>query len=140
MESALETVSTWGNNFTTNVARDWIRLILILFGYMLLRPRMLSLVGKMQAKQQTDEDDRVKQEAEEKARLDPNSLRGLVQVPEDTDDEEDEQSDGKAKVEWGKQARRRQRKMIRKILEAEEKVREQDEAESDKEIEEFLEQ
>lgn len=90
------------------------------------------------------------------AAVGPNTLRGQVRVVEDSSDEEEEEGDGEGKndgargmggkgmgkgsgVDWGKKARRRQRRLIRGILEAEEKLRrEEEEADSDREIEEFL--
>ena len=72
-----------------------------------------------------------------------NSLRGQVSVPDDSSDEDEgEGEEGKRRasgLDWGKKARRRQRGLIRSILEAEERLkREAEEADSDKEIEEFL--
>ena len=71
------------------------------------------------------------------------SLKGQVEIPEDTDSEGEE--DGRVKAtgaaDWGKKARRRQRRVLRSLIEADEKRRkeEEEEAGSDKEIEELLE-
>lgn len=92
----------------------------------------------MQAK--AHEKDAAQTEAEG-AELSPNDLRGgkkaKVEIPGvgDSSDEEEEARPG----DWGKQARVRQRKFIRQALEREEaRLADEQEAESDKEIEEFL--
>ena len=74
-----------------------------------------------------------------KAAISPNSLRGMVEVPEDSESEGDGEEGTKTGADWGKKARRRQRQMVRKILDAEEKLRrEQEEDEDDKDIMEYL--
>lgn len=71
------------------------------------------------------------------AAISPNSLRGQVDVPDDTDSEKE--AGDVTNTNWGRNARKRQRKMIKSIVEAEEKRRaEEEEADSDKEIEQFL--
>lgn len=116
-------------------AQDYIRLIAIVGAYCLLRPYLLKLGAKFQAKDHERELD--PDEMASAAATSVNSLRGKVHVPEDTDSESDEE--GRKGTDWGKKARRRQRRVLRGILEAEEKRRrEEEEAESDKEIEEFL--
>lgn len=90
-------------------------------------------------------------EAEEKklaeervqAALSPNQLRGQFGIPDDSDDEDEEDVD-KAKgqtsaADWGKKARKRQRKFLADMLEKHEaKLRETQEEEEDKDIAEFL--
>lgn len=67
----------------------------------------------------------------------PNSLRGFIDVPDDSESEGE--VSGAAATTWGRNARRRQRKLIKSCLEVKEKLRaEEEEADSDKEIEEFL--
>lgn len=67
----------------------------------------------------------------------PNALHGQIDVPDDSDS--DEEVSGATGTNWGRKARRRQRKMIKSIAKAEEKLTaEQEEADSDREIEEFL--
>lgn len=115
--------------------QDYIRLIAIVGAYCLLRPYLLKFGAKFQAKDHERELD--PDEMASAAAVSPNSLRGKVHVPEDTDSGSEEE--GRKGTDWGKKARRRQRRVLRGILEAEEKRRrEEDEAESDKEIEEFL--
>lgn len=71
--------------------------------------------------------------------MNPNELRGKVEIPGvDEDSDEEEEGEGTA-GNWGRNARVRQRKFIREALEREEqRLRDEAEAESDKEIEEFL--
>jgi hypothetical protein len=99
----------------------------------LLRPYVIKLGSK--AQMATHE-----RESAESATISPNELRGRVQLPEDSDSEDDEAAVGKATgPEWGKKARRRQRDMIKKLLDAEERrLQESKEEEEDKDIEEFL--
>lgn len=139
-----ENLHSWVNNFNSNVQgsfsklslHDWIRLVTVVGAYCLLRPYLIKLGARFQAQdheRQIDDD-----ETSSGAAISPNTLRGQVQVPEDSDDD-DEGVKGATGADWGKKARRRQRRVIRKILEAEEKLSaEQAEADSDKDIEEFL--
>lgn len=128
--------------------KDYIRLLAIVGGYCLLRPYLVKFGGRFQA---SDHERKIDDNTEkiltgggdggrgrDKGIISPNVLRG--QIPEDTDDDEEEEKEGdKGVVSWGRKARRRQRGLVRKIVEAEEKRRkEEDEADSDKEIEEFL--
>ncbi|KAI9810690.1 MAG: hypothetical protein M1827_006149 [Pycnora praestabilis] len=118
--------------------QDWIRLVAIVGAYCLLRPYLI----KMGARFQEKDHERAlhSNDLSSAAAISPNSLRGQVEVPEDSESEDD---DGKGKgkgsgADWGKGARRKQRKMIRKILDAEELKREEQEDDEDKDIEEFL--
>lgn len=117
--------------------KDYIRLLAIVGGYSLLRPYLVRLGGRFQASDHEREiNDSEILSSGDKAIISPNLLRG--QIPEDSDEEEEEEGD-KGVVSWGRKARRRQRGLVRKIVEAEEKRRrEEEEADSDKEIEEFL--
>jgi hypothetical protein len=112
--------------------QDYIRLVIIIGAYCLLRPYLLKLAGRFQAKDHEREIDA--NELSSGAAMNPNSLRGQVMVPDDTD------SEGEATgAEWGKRAKKRQRQLIRKILDADEKRKlEEQEAEDDKDIAEFL--
>lgn len=135
----------WAGNFQHNLTEtvtkmawhDYIRIVIVIGGYCLLRPYLILLGGKFQAKdheRELNED-----EMSSAAAMSPNSLRGQVQVPEDSDDEDGGDGAGTTGTDWGRSARRRQRQLIRKILEAEEKLKaEEEEADSDKDIEEFL--
>jgi hypothetical protein len=138
-----ESLSTYASNFVYQLgstynrmtAQHYIRLIIIVGAYALARPYLLKLGARFQARDHEREID--PDEIAASARLDANSLRGKVRVPEDTDsDSEDERCKG---TDWGKRARRRQRKVIRSILEEEERMRKENEdADSDREIEGFL--
>ena len=121
--------------------KDYIRLLAIVGGYCLLRPYLVKFGGRFQASDHEREIDDTEEiltvGGGDKGIISPNVLRG--QIPEDTDDNEEEEEGDKGVVSWGRKARRRQRELVRKIVEAEEKRRkEEDEADSDKEIEEFL--
>lgn len=72
---------------------------------------------------------------EQVAKMSPNDLRGLGSVEEE-DVDADEGNDG-SKANWGSKARVRQRKTLRKILEAEEQRRYEEE--SDEDIKDLLE-
>ncbi|MCJ1322474.1 hypothetical protein MMC15_007823 [Xylographa vitiligo] len=114
---------------------DYIRLIVIVGAYALLRPYLVQLGGRFQAKDHERELD--PNEISSIAATDSKSLKGKVHVPENTDSESEEES--KKGTDWGKKARRRQRRMVRDLLAADEKrMKEDEEALSDKEIEEFL--
>lgn len=119
--------------------KDYIRLLAIVGGYCLLRPYLVRLGGRFQAsdhEREIDDDTEILSGGRDKGIISPNLLRG--QIPEDSEEEEEEEGD-KGVVSWGRKARRRQRGLVRKIVEAEEKRRrEEEEADSDKEIEEFL--
>ncbi|KAI1651675.1 DUF1531-domain-containing protein [Daldinia loculata] len=121
-------------SFTSMTAKEWIRLVIIVGAYALLRPYIIKLGAKHQEKQLE------KQFAEEEAKqaeISPNQLRGEVGIPEDSDDDE-EQAETTAS-DWGKKARKRQRNMIKKLLDAEEKrLQELQEDEEDKDIEQYL--
>ena len=105
---------------------------------MLLRPYLLKLGGK--AQMNSHEEEAARAEAEAQAKISPNQLRGQkVEIPEDTDSEDDGAPGEATGADWGKRARRRQRQMIKKLLEEEERrLIETKEMEEDKDIEEFL--
>jgi hypothetical protein len=133
----------WANNLQRNVTEafyrmtpeKYIRLIAIVGAYALIRPYIMKFGSRFQTKEHENEVDPTEMAAA--AAISPNSLRGQVQVPEDSDEDEAEaQGTG---ADWGKKARKRQRQLVKKILEAEEKSRrEQQEDDEDKDIEEFL--
>jgi Protein trafficking PGA2 len=143
MAELLDYFRFWAENFQRNVAdvfyrmtpEKYIRLVAIIGAYALIRPYVMKLGSRFQTKEHEKEVD--PKEMTAAAAISPNSLRGQVKVPEDSDEDEAE-----AKVtgaDWGKKARKRQRQMVKRILEAEEKLRrEQREDDEDKDIEEFL--
>jgi Protein trafficking PGA2 len=133
-------LSTWAGNFQRNTSsafaelrlQDYIRLVVIIGGYCLLRPWLMKLGAKMQTKSH-------EADSADTGLMNPNELRGKVEIPGvDEDSDEEEEGEGTA-GNWGRNARVRQRKFIREALEREEqRLRDEAEAESDKEIEEFL--
>ncbi|GAB1314188.1 Processing of GAS1 and ALP protein 2 (Fragment) [Madurella fahalii] len=142
MDGIVNVASTLGNRFSTNLKatftdltpEKWIRVVIVAGFYLLLRPYLIKLGARSQM--QAHEQDHVGPEAE--AKISPNELRGKIEIPENTDDE-DEASAEASSADWGKKARRRQRDMIKKMLEAEERrLQETREEEEDKDIEEFL--
>lgn len=120
--------------------KDYIRLLAIVGGYCLLRPYLVKFGGRFQAsdhEREIEDTEILSAGGDNKGIISPNVLRG--QIPEDTDEDDEEEEGDKGVVSWGRKARRRQRGLVRKIVEAEEnRRREEDEADSDKEIEEFL--
>ncbi|KAI9866895.1 MAG: hypothetical protein M1813_000837 [Trichoglossum hirsutum] len=143
MQKATEYLQTWAGNLQRNVSnsvsrlslKDYIRIVILIGGYALLRPYLLKLAEKFQTRDLEREFN--PGEMTSNTAMPANSLRDHVQVPEDTDDEGEETSATGA--DWGRTARRRQRKMIRMVLEAEEKRLAEEGEGSDKDIEEFLE-
>jgi hypothetical protein len=149
-QSLTEYLSQWGSDVATNVttsftrisAKEWIRIIIIVGTYLLIRPHLLKLGGKAQTRaHEADAADGAAGAAE----VHPNELRTgkkpaakKIAIPGVDSDEEGEGQEEQP-AEWGKKARVRQRKFIRSAMEeAERRLAEQQEAESDKEIEEFL--
>jgi hypothetical protein len=93
----------------------------------------------MGMKVQAQHHENANKESEAEARLNGNHLRGKIAIPGvDSDSESDVEGDkGDVKTgEWGRKARLRQRRVVRKDLEAKEKRGIDDE--SDEEIREFL--
>lgn len=116
-------------SFSNMTLQQWIRLVAIVGAYCLLRPYVI----KMGAKHQEKEFEKAQQ-----AEITPNELRGELGIPEDSDDDDDAQGETTA-ADWGKKARRRQRNMIKQLLDAEEKrLQETLDEQEDKDIEEFL--
>lgn len=75
-----------------------------------------------------------------KAKVQPNTLRGQVEIPDHSDDEDNETpASSTTATDWGKKARRRQRDVLKKLIDVEEKrLAELQEDDEDKDIEEFL--
>jgi hypothetical protein len=143
-----ELLSTWAGNFkyqttkaVTNLkTKDYIRLVIIIGGYCLLRPYLMKLGAKLQARQHERDS---AMSVEPGSAMDGNDLRGKKKMPIpglDSDDEDDEEESSEVTAgDWGRNARIRQRNFIRqKLEEHEQRLREEAEAASDKEIEEFL--
>ncbi|KAM0204384.1 hypothetical protein ACHAPA_005624 [Fusarium lateritium] len=126
----------YGANASNNIStafdsmdtKAWIRLTVIVGGYMLLRPLALKFITKGAVQKMEDADEQEKQ----KAQISPNELRGLAEDEPDIDAE----GDGTG-TDWGQKARVRQRTMLKDMLEAEERRREEEE--DDKDIADLLE-
>ncbi|CAK7265471.1 hypothetical protein SEPCBS57363_001600 [Sporothrix epigloea] len=154
-------VNNVSSSFGSLTLQQWIRLIAFAGAYMLLRPYLIKLGGRLQMKQhEADEKaslaEAVAIAAGEKPALSANDLRGggkkSTAVPaglgSDLDDSDDETGPGATSTasgtasgtDWGKNARKRQRKMLRQMLEAhEQQLADAQADEEDKDIEEFLE-
>ncbi|OAA67042.1 DUF1531 domain containing protein [Niveomyces insectorum RCEF 264] len=150
-------------SFSSLSAQQWIRLIAVAGAYMLLRPYIIKLGARVQMRQhESDEADLAEEAAAvaagKKAPLSANDLRGtsaaakLIPDEDDDDDDDDEDEDddegagkgtatgARAATDWGKTARRRQRRMLRQLLAAhEQQLADAQADEEDKDIEEFLE-
>ncbi|KAI0434553.1 protein trafficking Pga2 [Xylaria sp. FL1042] len=140
-ESLWGLISLISDRMTTNVsasitnmtAQQWIRLVAIVGAYALLRPYIIKLGAKHQEKQ-------FEKAQQETAEISPNQLRGELGIPEESDDDDDDIGQGESTgADWGKKARKRQRKMIKQLLDAEEqRLQETLDEQEDKDIEEFL--
>ncbi|TPX10453.1 uncharacterized protein E0L32_008672 [Thyridium curvatum] len=153
MDGIRNLASTVSSRFTNNVTasfsaltlQQWIRLVAIVGAYLLLRPYILKLGARFQMKQLEKEGEESEREAARLAALTPNELRGQnkkLVLPDESDSEGDEAEGagaGSSATDWGKKARRRQRHMVKKMLEAHEKKLAEEQAdEEDKDIQEFL--
>ena len=119
------------NAFNSMTVHNWLRLVVVVGGYLLLRPLALKFITKGAVKKMEEQDE--KEKAEAKAKISPNQLRGEFSDGEEDDEEEEGAASG---ASWGQKARVRQRVMLKQMMEAEE--RRKQEEEDDKDIEEFL--
>lgn len=133
----------WGGNFQRNSsgmfkdmnAKNWIRIVIVVGTYLLLRPYIIKLGARQQAKMH----ERDSQEEVTDAKIHPNDLRGGKKVAIPGLDSDDEEVQEAKPAQWGKKARVRQRKFIRTAVEKEEeRLRQEQEDEEDKDIQEFL--
>jgi hypothetical protein len=140
---------TWKGNFVRNTSasfsrmtlQNWIRLVIIVCTYALIRPYILKLGARVQ---QSYLEKEAKESDEAWAALHPNDLRdGRRRVEIPGVDDGDEGVDGMGEVagekEWGRKARLRQRKIVRKAMEIHEANLTRTGEESDKDIEDLLE-
>ncbi|KAL7903530.1 trafficking PGA2 domain-containing protein [Trichoderma sp. SZMC 28014] len=136
-QSILGQLSQFGQNASNNIqksftdmsAQGWLRLVMVVCTYLLIRPHIIKYSTKHAVKKLEEQDVKDKEYAKEQvAKMSPNDLRGLGAVEEDVD--ADEGADG-SKADWGSKARVRQRKVLRKILEAEEQRRYEEESDED---------
>ena len=150
-EDIIDLFAEWVSNFKHNTThmfadvklKQWIRIIVIICTYLLVRPHLIKFGARQQEKQHEKD---AAEAAANGVELTPNDLRGggggkkkvRIELPGVDSDEEAEKRAAKP-AEWGRKATVRQRKAIRKVLEKEEeRRRSEQEAESDKEIEKFL--
>ncbi|EOO01449.1 putative trafficking pga2 protein [Phaeoacremonium minimum UCRPA7] len=143
MADLLKLASTAGERFTRNLGNSfaemslqkWIRVVIIVGAYLLLRPYLIKLGAKQQMKAHEKEEEESARETA--AKISANELRGQkLAIPEDSESEGEAEA---TSADWGKKARRRQRDMIKKMIAVEEKrLQELQEDEEDKDIQEFL--
>ncbi|KAJ1329051.1 Protein trafficking PGA2 [Microdochium nivale] len=128
--------------FKNMTLKQYIRLVMIVGAYMLFRKYVIVHGARFQQRQMEKREAADKAEEEKRnAEMTPNQLRGAeLGLAEDTDSEgEDAAASSGAVLQFGKKARRRQRNAIKKILDAEEeRLRQLQEDEEDKDIQEFL--
>lgn len=116
-----------------------IRLCIIVFVYLLIRPYLVKWAGIRQMEQHEREAAAAKAERERIAAMSPNDVRGLKVAAEIPDTDEDLAAESSA-TDWGSKARKRQREVLRRLVDANEKrLEEQLGDDEDKDIEEFLE-
>lgn len=144
MAGILDLLSTIWTRFSTNLRgtldgmtpEKWIRLVIIVGAYCLVRPYLMKLAGGNQMKQHETP---IEDPNAAKAKVQPNTLRGQVEIPDNSDDDDEEAPSSATATDWGKKARRRQREVLKRMIDAEEKrLAELQEDEEDKDIEEFL--
>lgn len=125
-QTALENIRYFALNFLHNIEnmldmdlRTTIRIVVIVGAYLLIRPYLVKGGAKLQERQHEKVFEADKNR-EKEALISANSLRGQVEVPEDTESEEEGEASG---VNWGGKARKKQRKVLKQILEKDEKMR-----------------
>jgi len=112
--------------------KNWLRLTVIVCSYLLLRPYLLQLAGKVQESYM--EKEAAKMGMGPGTKINANDLRGgkMIEIPGvDSDSEED-------KEEWGRKARVRQRKVVKKAMAIHEKNLRVQEMDSDEDISDLL--
>ncbi|PHH91225.1 hypothetical protein CDD83_1275 [Cordyceps sp. RAO-2017] len=117
------------DGFAKMTVRSWLRIVMIIGGYMLLRPYLLKFATK-KAVQQLEKED-AKSRGNDK--MTPNEFRGIKEKLYEAPDDE---GDGTS-ADWGSKARMRQRQMLKNLLEEEERRRAAENEDAD--IQEFLE-
>ncbi|OAQ64384.1 trafficking PGA2 domain-containing protein [Pochonia chlamydosporia 170] len=137
-------LSEYGQNATNNISQgfnnmspqSWIRVIVIAGGYMLLRPYLMKAVtkGAVEKMERDDKKERGEDGTLPHPELTPNEYRGIKDKL--YADDENTGGDGTTS-DWGQKARVRQRKMLRELLEEDERRRAA--LDEDADIQEFLE-
>lgn len=137
MEYVDRTVTNLRASFEDLTPQKIIRLVIIVGAYALLRPYIMKIGGRSQMRGLEAKEEQ-EDAAAPRVKLTPNDIRGQAALPEDSDEDEEVDSPVSA-TDWGKKARRRQRHVLRKLLDAEERrLAELQEDEEDKDIEDFL--
>jgi hypothetical protein len=140
VEYVVDYLKWFASNFQNNALhmfdgwnwKRWIRLVAILGAYLLFRPYMEKWASKLQGKEHEKDVDFYEEAT--KGKLSPNTLRGGPVAEEESEEEAETSA-----TDWGKKARKRQRQMERRKLEAEEKKRLDAEGDAeDKDIREYL--
>ena len=109
--------------------KNWIRLVAAVGTYLLLRPYLIKLSARQQEKQFEKIDADTAAAMGPKAKIQPNALRDSKGKAIEVDSESEGEADGAP--QWGKKAKVRQRKVVKRIQEAmEQKGREDDESNS----------
>ncbi|PFH62091.1 hypothetical protein XA68_15182 [Ophiocordyceps unilateralis] len=120
------------DSFSKLSLQSWIRLTVIVGGYMLLRPYIMKLATKTAVRKMEEEDAKSRSEAPAEPQLTPNEFRGIKEKLYEAQDD----GDGTG-ADWGSRARARQRQMLKDLLEEEERRRAAENEDAD--IQEFLE-
>jgi hypothetical protein len=120
--------------FDNMTLQHWVRLVVIVGGYMLLRPQIMKFMGRY-ATQEMEKRDAM-EKAAAKAKISPNELRSGKPAVDEEDEDEYYEGEGTGS-DWGAKARTRQRLMLKKLMEAEE--RRKQEEDDDKDIADLLE-
>lgn len=132
-------VNNLRSTFTDLSLKKAIRLCIIVFVYLMIRPYLVKWAGVQQMEQHEREEAETKAERERVAAMSPNDVRGLKVAAEIPGTDDDLAAESSA-TDWGSKARKRQREVLRKLVDANEKrLEEQMGDDEDKDIEEFLE-
>ncbi|PHH82062.1 hypothetical protein CDD82_7143 [Ophiocordyceps australis] len=127
-------LAEYGHNATSNLhdsfssmsLQSWIRLTVIVGGYLLLRPYVMKWSSKSVVERMEEDD------AKARVEITPNELRGIKEQLYAAED----QGDGTS-TDWGQKARLRQRQVLKDLLEEEERRRAAEHEDAD--IQEYLE-
>ncbi|OBT55111.1 hypothetical protein VE04_04460 [Pseudogymnoascus sp. 24MN13] len=136
LSQGFENLKHNAEHYASMSLKEWVRIVTIVGAYLLLRPYLSQWAAKLQSAEhdkEIDADELATPATGPKAAISANSLRGQVKAVEATAQT--------TSANWGKKARKRQRAMIKRIIEADEKLRAETEAyddEEDKDIEQYL--
>jgi hypothetical protein len=146
------TLDTWKGNFLRNSSasfstmtpKKWIRLIAVVGAYLLLRPYLLKLGAKVQEQHLEKAMREAGVHPEPGTKINANDLRGVkgpakVEIPGVESESEDEVGETGKEGQWGRKARVRQRKIVKRAMEIHERNLADKGNESDKDIEDLLE-